>query len=99
MKSISQLCEEAYETAELNGWNKRIEEFGTRVALIHTELSEAIEADRRMEGKDRITEELADACIRIFNVCGLYGFKLEKAINEKMEKNKNRSYLKEGKVY
>jgi NTP pyrophosphatase (non-canonical NTP hydrolase) len=67
--------------------------------LIHGEVSEAMEADRRGEGWDRVTEELADVCIRIFDLCGSMNLNLEKAIVEKMEYNKTRPYKHGGKSY
>ena len=45
-----------------------------------------------------IEEEIADACIRIFDLCGYYGIDLESWIKAKMEYNKTRQH-KHGKVY
>ncbi|UTW68651.1 hypothetical protein KHA80_14230 [Anaerobacillus sp. HL2] len=38
--------------------------------FIHSEVSEVLEADRKGD-TDNFTEELADVCIRIFDLCGL----------------------------
>ena len=97
--SIQDLCQEAYETAKSKGWHDQPREMGTILCLIHGEVSEAMEADRRQEGWDRVTEELADVCIRIFDLCGSLNLNLEKAIVEKMEFNKGRSYKHGGKSY
>jgi NTP pyrophosphatase (non-canonical NTP hydrolase) len=96
---INQLCKEAFETAKSKGWHDQPREMGTLLALVHGEVSEAMESDRRNEGKERFTEELADVCIRIFDLCGLYGLDLETAILTKMAYNKTRSYKHGGKAY
>jgi NTP pyrophosphatase (non-canonical NTP hydrolase) len=96
---IQTLCKEAYKTACEKGWHTEFREMGTILCLIHGEVSEAMEADRRGEGWDRVTEELADVCIRIFDLCGSMNLNLEKAIMEKMEYNKTRSYKHGGKSY
>jgi NTP pyrophosphatase (non-canonical NTP hydrolase) len=97
-KSISTLCKLAYETAKSKGWHDEERETGTMLALIHSEVSEALEADRK--GKvEHFAEELADVCIRIFDLCGLKEIDLEAAILKKMEFNKTRSYKHGGKAY
>ena len=96
---IQDLCNDAYQTALSKGWHEEPREFGTVVSLMHSELSEALEADRRHEGKERVVEELADVCIRIFDYCGGMNLNLQKAIREKMEANKKRSYKHGGKKY
>jgi NTP pyrophosphatase (non-canonical NTP hydrolase) len=98
-KTLNVLCKEAFETAKEKGWHDQPREMGTILCLIHGEVSEAMEADRRGEGWDRVTEELADVCIRIFDLCGSLNLDLEKAIIEKMEYNKTRSYKHGGKAY
>jgi NTP pyrophosphatase (non-canonical NTP hydrolase) len=97
--SVNDLCKEAFETAKSKGWHDAPREMGTILCLIHGEISEAMEADRRGEGWDRVTEELADVCIRVFDLCGMLNLDLEKAIREKMEFNKGRSYKHGGKAY
>lgn len=98
-KGINVLCEEAYETALSKGWHDTPREMGTVLALIHAEVSEALEAHRRKEGYERFMEELADVCIRVFDLCGDHGFDLEGAIYKKMMFNKDRSYKHGGKEY
>ncbi|MCS0789540.1 hypothetical protein NX021_15410 [Cytobacillus firmus] len=96
--NINQLCKEAYETAKSKGWHDEPRETGTLLALIHSEVSEALEADRKGD-KENFAEELADVCIRIFDLCGPKEIDLEKAIYNKMERNKGRSYKHGGKAY
>jgi NTP pyrophosphatase (non-canonical NTP hydrolase) len=95
---INQLIKEAHETAKSKGWWDEPKETGTLLALIHSEVSEALEADRKGD-QENFEEELADVCIRIFDLCGAKGIDLEKAIVEKMDKNRGRSYKHGGKKY
>lgn len=96
--TINELCKEAYETAISKGWHDEPREMGTLLALIHSEVSEALEADRKGYFNN-FTEELADICIRVFDLCGSRGIDLESAIREKMEYNKSRPYKHGGKAY
>jgi NTP pyrophosphatase (non-canonical NTP hydrolase) len=95
---INQLCKEAYETAKSKGWHDEPTEMGTKLALIHSEVSEALEADRKGD-RENFVEELADVVIRVFDLCGSEGIDLEKAIKEKMEYNKKRLHKHGGKRY
>jgi NTP pyrophosphatase (non-canonical NTP hydrolase) len=95
---INQLCEEAFNTATSKGWHDEPRETGTLLALIHSEVSEALEADRKGDAEN-FTEELADICIRVFDLCGSRGIDLEAAISKKMEYNRTRTYKHGGKGY
>jgi NTP pyrophosphatase (non-canonical NTP hydrolase) len=95
---INILCKEAYMTAKSKGWHDEPSEMGTMLALIHSEVSEALEADRK-GNPEHFAEELADVCIRIFDLCGLKNIDLESAISKKMEFNKTRTYKHGGKAY
>ena len=64
--------------------------FGNRLMHVTRELSEAWE-EYRVNGKtDHFDEELADAAIVLFDVCGAMGVDLEGAILKKMAKNTTR---------
>lgn len=68
-----------------------------KLALIITELCEAIEAHRR--GNDyHLKEEIADTLIRIFDFVAVHIPDIEVIIKEKMEFNKTRP-KKHGKLY
>lgn len=96
--AINDLCARAVETATKNGWHDKEYETGTSLALIHSEVSEALEADR-IGDADHFSEELADVCIRVFDLCGHKNIDLGAAIIKKMEKNKSRPYRHGGKLY
>lgn len=71
--------------------------FGELLALVHSEISEALEGHRKNLMDDKLPHrkmvevELADAVIRIFDICAGCGFDLEGAYREKMEYNRVRA--------
>lgn len=70
--------------------------FAQKLCLVHSEISEAMEGDRKNLPDDKLPHrpmrevELADAVIRIFDLAGAYGMDLGGAIAEKMEFNARR---------
>lgn len=67
--------------------------FSSKLCLIHSEISEAMEGDRKSLMDDKLPHrsmrevELADALIRIFDLGGAYGMDLAGALVEKMAFN------------
>lgn len=124
--NISELIHKAHTTAKEHGFWEPAPEFGTTIALIHSELSEALEemraGNRIRPGQpvpmvyysgggyvasaptecckkpEGVAVELADAVIRIADLCGHLGIDLEKVIVEKMAYNETRPY-KHGKQF
>jgi len=70
--------------------------FGEVIALMHSELSEALEAHRKNLMDDKLTHrpgvevELADALIRILDTCKANGFDIATAAVEKNRFNRVR---------
>ena len=64
----------------------------TRLALIASEVGEAVEALRKGEGYN-FNEELADIVIRVADLAGGLGIDLEQEIIDKMNINEGRDYL------
>ncbi len=83
---------------------------GEDIALMHSELSEALEDIRKgkpmseltYEGEKRkpvgVPSELADVVIRVMHFCGKHGINLGKAILEKMAYNESRPFKHGGKI-
>ena len=98
MKTVREWQEEAFEIAESKGMHERtpFDRAGTllRLCLIHTEVSETAQVVKRrgLEKRDEIAEEMADTCIRIFDLAEGLGIDLEIAIAHKMARNRLRAY-------
>jgi hypothetical protein len=106
MASIKDLQDECHARARGAGWwadffsmpeGLRKYYIGCKMALIHSEVSEALEgfrtgiADPHLPERSNVEVELADAVIRIFDLAGGLGLNLEEAIAEKMEYNAHRA--------
>ncbi len=80
------------QTGELLDRNK-----GEMLCLIHSEISEAMEGERKGLMDDHLPNrpmaevELADALIRICDYAGRFGYDLGGAVADKLEYNKNRA--------
>ena len=70
-----------------------------KLCLIHSEISEAMEADRSREPtKNNIGEELADIIIRTLDLAEYLGFNMDIEVSRKHQINKARP-IRHGKRY
>ena len=104
--ATQQLQNDIYQAMEANGFWSGLQDFTpAKIALIHSELSEALEADRKnIEHDDKVPDftgleaELADTLIRIYDLAGRNNLRLGEALVAKMAYNLGRPF-KHGKAY
>ena len=98
VRDAQYLC---YSLAKHAGWHDNIDyadvrEVATKLCLVHSEVSEALEGVRKGKMDDHLPHrkaievELADAAIRIFDLAGALGLDLGSAIVEKLAYNAQR---------
>jgi len=95
--TITEWCQAAREVSEAHGFFTTPENILERLMLVVTECAEAAE-DYRNKRMEHFPEELADICIRTFELARSLGIDLEGAIEQKHAKNKLRPYRHGGKL-
>lgn len=104
MNKLNELAQECYEASANGGWWHDLEtgeplerNKPEMICLMHSELSEALEAERKGLMDDKLPHrpgaevEMADTIIRIMDYCGGFGYDIGGAVEEKLEFNRNRS--------
>ena len=95
-RSLNELANICHTIAKEKGFWDKERNIGEALMLIVTELAEAMEAHRHQDDAN-FKEELADAFIRLLDLCGGMKIDIEEEIYQKSLKNKNRPY-KHGKI-
>lgn len=106
MINVNEIVKDIHTNAVEHGWWDNERSFGEVIALCHSELSEALEADRAGEPDlyfngnkpEGVAVEMIDCVIRIFDWCGHAGIDVEGIIKTKHNYNATRPY-KHGKKY
>lgn len=85
--SITELSQIQWEWVESRDWHNKVTlEY---LALIASEVGEAVNECRGEKPTDEFGTELADIVLRVFDMAVQYDIDIERAILDKMEKNFN----------
>lgn len=104
--SLKELAKDIYRIARDHGWWEGERNDGELIALMHSELSEALEGLRHDNPPSEhipefsaVEEEFADVIIRILDMSQARGYRIGEAVLAKMEFNRNRPYKHGGKKF
>jgi NTP pyrophosphatase (non-canonical NTP hydrolase) len=90
---LNRMMLEVREMADAKGFSAKEERFWERLALIHSEVSEATDAYKKGAELEKVGEELIDAIIRILHLLSALGVDAEELYQSKMEKTWARPHL------
>lgn len=99
---LERLAQLMHDTAKEKGfWDGEYnyDKIGNKLALVHSEVTEVLEAIRKDKGQIAVVEEMADVIIRLLDIYqamkehGEVTVSIEKVLKDKMNKNKKREKL------
>jgi len=106
--NLNDIAQEIHQISKDHGFYDPPPSFLDRLALMHSELSEALEefrdgqeptavrhkpVDYNANGKpEGIPSEFADVIIRVLDACAYYGIDIESAVAEKVAFNRSRPF-------
>ena len=94
--NIATLQKRILALAKKKGWGTTPDDviFSEKIALLHGEVAEALQAYRMggMQKKDAVAEEFADVLMRVLHITGIYGIDIPKAVVRKMRVNAKRDW-------
>ena len=105
IEAFNAIANDVHDTANEKGWWDEDRNNGEIIALMHSELSEGLEALRKDLSSDHIPdfkgieEELADVIIRILDMAPARGWLIAEALIAKIEYNKTRPHKHGGKKF
>ena len=94
--TLFDIQKECYKISKSKGWWENSINIPEKLALINSEVSEALEAYRKYDDEN-LAEELADVAIRTMDLAAHLGINLEDQILRKNQKNSEREYRHGGK--
>ena len=97
--SLNAFADDVYQTACDKGWHNAPVSLPVLIALMHSELSEALEADRKSKGNEAVEIELADVLIRLLDTARTHSLDVVGAALRKAAYNKTREIRHGGLKY
>ena len=101
--SLNELAKEINNINRANGWNVvsptswgEPYHIPSTLALIHSEVSEALEGFRHGD-QENVAEELADTLIRVLDLMGGLELDIDSEVRKKLDTNKTRGFRHGGK--
>ena len=102
--NFDEVSTELHQTARSKGFYDRLDmtDFNSQakqLAMIHSEVTEVLEALRKDKGEKAVVEEIADILVRSFDFyeslfqAGVVSLSLQEVFNEKVGVNKERPHM------
>jgi len=100
--NLNQMANEIHSISKSKGfWDGEVtyDKLGNKLALVHSEVTEVLEAIRKSKGSQEVVEEMADILIRLLDIyqamtdAGQIEHSLDDIYEMKMNKNRERPVL------